>query len=280
MQKEPSSFQIHAWLAWALLIGLGVVLVMFVPVVEFYRVRTQNIVEYLDLWRDINVVGDGLSDWQWLLFLFTAVLAMYRISRGEIKQDGRGWLVFFVGGLLFAIAVRLGDIPRVACLGLPMMLYGGARHIFGPVGKCMFIPSLILLLIIPLHQITWLETIFFSGVKSVLLWTCGTVVHGQTHFFLCNDIYYGAVVRDTVTSLLLLFFLSRMRAPKMALTALLVLIWSYVAAAGVYAFAFRFPAVFHDMYAISVARSAGWMLPLMILAYDVFRRRYQKSVIP
>ena len=65
MQKEPSSLQIHAWLAWALFVGLGVALMMVVPVIEFYRVRTQNIVEYLDLWMDINVVGYGLSDWQW-----------------------------------------------------------------------------------------------------------------------------------------------------------------------------------------------------------------------
>lgn len=214
MQKEPPSLQIHAWLAWALLIGLGVALVLFVPVVEFYGVRTHSIVKYLDLWRGMNVTGDGLSDWQWLLFWFTAAWAMYRIARGEIKQDGRGWLLCVAGGLLFAIAVRLGDIPRMACLGLPLMLYGGARHIFGPMGKCMFIPSLLLLLMIPLRQIIWLETMFFSSVKSLLLWMCGTAPDALTHFFLCNDIYYGAVVRDTVTSLLLLYFFSHMQASK------------------------------------------------------------------
>ncbi len=227
-----------------------------------------------------DVTGRGPSDWQWILFALISLVAMHRIARGEIKQDGRGWLVCVSGVLLFVVAVRLGDLPRVACLGLPLMMYGAARHIFGPVGKCMFIPFLILLLIVPLRQITWLETIFFDSVKAVILACGGTAVHGITHFLLCDDIYYGSVLRDTVTGLLLLFFLMPMRASKMFVIALVVLSWSYVVAVALYALEFSFVSTFRDMPMRTLARCAGWLLPLMMLVFDVFRRRSKKSVIP
>jgi hypothetical protein len=280
MQKDTSSFQIHAWLAWSLFIGLWVALVMVIPVNWLYYGRSLTVADYLYYMRYEDVTGRGPSDWQWILFALISLVAMHRIARGEIKQDGRGWLVCVSGVLLFVVAVRLGDLPRVACLGLPLMMYGAARHIFGPVGKCMFIPFLILLLIVPLRQITWLETIFFDSVKAVILACGGTAVHGITHFLLCDDIYYGSVLRDTVTGLLLLFFLMPMRASKMFVIALVVLSWSYVVAVALYALEFSFVSTFRDMPMRTLARCAGWLLPLMMLVFDVFRRRSKKSVIP
>jgi hypothetical protein len=275
MQKKKLPFQIYPWLSWLIFITLEVALVLLADLTWHSSRFFHNAVTFLHVTGQEYASGYGLSDWQWILFLFTSLLAMYRIAQGEIKQDGRGLLVCFSGVLLFALAMRLGDIPRAACFGLPLMFYGGARHIFGPVGKCMLIPSLILLLMISIQPITWFENSFLDNVKRVVVWSGGTIEKLRTSF-ICDNNYYVSVLRDTLTSLLLLFFLSRMRVSKMLIIGLLVLIWSYVAAVGIYAFAYSDTSTFQNMPVNTLARGAGWLLPLVILAYEIFRRRGKK----
>ena len=277
MQKATSSSPIYAWVAWLLFIAIGMAVVLFVPVWQYPIDAARNVVDYLQLWRSEDISGYGLADWQGVLFLLTSLVAMYRIAKGHIQQDGRGWLVCVVGILLFLASWRLEDFPRLACLGLPLMVYGGARHIFGPTGKNMFIPCLILLLIIPLRQITWLEESFFAMVKHVILWSNGTIVLGQTHFFLCDDIFYASVLRDTLTGLMLLFFFVRMSAKNLCIIAMLCVSWSLVAAVCLYAYAHTHVSQFHYIEANTLARSMGWALPLMILVSHVFHLNRKKS---
>jgi hypothetical protein len=157
------------------------------------------------------------------------------------------------------------------------MVYGGARHIFGPVGKNMFIPCLILMLIIPLRQIRWLEESFFAAVKRVILWCDGSIIQGQTHFFLCDDIFYAAVLRDTITALMLLFFFVHMSAKNLFIVAMLCVSWSFVASVCLYAFAHTHVTLFHYIPASTMARSMSWALPLMILVSHVFHHYRRKS---
>jgi hypothetical protein len=247
MQKDTASLQIYSWLAWSLLIGYGVALVLLLPVSMMHGRMSFTIVEYLQNYRYEDVSGRGLSDYQWLVFLLTTFIALYRIAQGEIQQDGRGWLLCFSGIVLFGMALRLGDVPRLACLGLPMMLYGATRFVFGPVAKSMFLPCLILLLTIPLRQINWLEECFFDSVKTVLSWIWGKIKLHHSYFFLCDDLYYLTILRDTLTSLLLLFFLCRMSNSKRVIITLLALIWSYTAAVALYATEYSMVCHFPDM---------------------------------
>lgn len=277
MQQKPTSLQIHAWVAWLLFVSIAIILLQLVPVFQYSNGVSQNALSYLIREKDRNVVGLGLSDWQGVLFLVTSLSAMIRIAQRDIQPDGRGLNAFALGALLFLVAWRLETFPRLACLGLPLMLYGGTRHIFGPPGKCIFIPCLILLLMIPLRQITWLENMFFSCVESLLVFTGRAAPHGHPPFLLCNDFYLGAVLRDTLTSLLLLFFFSRMRTTTMGLNALLVLTWSLFAALAVYVLAVLFPVVFHDLNPNTLARTFGWAVPLIILLIHVFYTKRLKS---
>ena len=277
MQKEYSSSRLHAWLAWSLLFGIGFLVALFVPVCQPYDRMFWSVVQYLTECRDLNFTGSGASDYHWILFFFTVTLAMYRITQSEIKKDSRGLVLFLSGLLCFGLSCRLMDFPRLACLGLPMMMYGGSCHIFGQAGKRLFIPSLILLLIIPFHQITWLEQNFFFGVEAVLAWSGRAGALHRMGFLLCNDIYVASVLRDSILSLLLLFFLTRMSAKSMGIISLCVLSWSYVAALIVYALACSNTfAFFRDLSVATIARCFGWIPPMALYVFEIIRNRRRK----
>lgn len=287
MQKEQTSLKIYSWLAWSLFVGHVIVIVMVVHVLNAAGGFT--LVEYVSATLTEDVQGHGLSYFQWMAFFFITLLALYRIGRGEIKHDGRGWLLCLLGILLFGCAVRLGDVPRVAMLAMPFMLFGVTRLTFGPGGKAMFIPCLLLLLLIPRMQFTGLETFFFESVKAVLFWVWNDSALNTSYFFLCDDVHYGSILSDALTGLFGLCFLTRKGAKNVAMIAVLSLLWSYVAAVLIYAMEYRFyfqipdapvtpqwlelASKVDDMPLRMLARIVAWLPIMIILGYDLLRSK-------